>query len=131
MKTGIIGLPQVGKTSLFRILTKAHLSEHAFANPLSTPGELDLTAHVDFQALVRAIEAMGAVGYGPVEQADFLLNLGIERRAAKLRANANREAAADVNAALGRLLGTGHTEMGMLFKVAAFAHKSVGRPPAF
>jgi ribosome-binding ATPase len=26
MKTGIIGLPQVGKTSLFQILTKAHLS---------------------------------------------------------------------------------------------------------
>jgi ribosome-binding ATPase len=33
MKTGIVGLPQVGKTSLFRILTKAHLSEHALANP--------------------------------------------------------------------------------------------------
>ena len=33
MKSGIIGLPQVGKTSLFRILTKANLSEHAFANP--------------------------------------------------------------------------------------------------
>lgn len=33
MKSGIIGLPQVGKSSLFRILTKAHLSEHAFANP--------------------------------------------------------------------------------------------------
>jgi ribosome-binding ATPase len=33
MKTGIIGLPQVGKSSLFRILTKAHLSEHAFSNP--------------------------------------------------------------------------------------------------
>jgi ribosome-binding ATPase len=33
MKTGIIGLPQVGKTSLFRILTKAHLSEAAFSNP--------------------------------------------------------------------------------------------------
>src|SRR5579884_2613781 len=33
MKTGIIGLPQVGKTSLFRILTKAHLSEQAYANP--------------------------------------------------------------------------------------------------
>jgi ribosome-binding ATPase len=33
MKTGIIGLPQVGKTSLFRILTKAPLSEHAYANP--------------------------------------------------------------------------------------------------
>ena len=33
MKTGIIGLPQVGKTSLFRILTKAHLSAQARANP--------------------------------------------------------------------------------------------------
>jgi ribosome-binding ATPase len=33
MKTGIIGLPQVGKTSLFRILTKAHLSEQAYTNP--------------------------------------------------------------------------------------------------
>ena len=32
MKTGIIGLPQVGKTSLFRILTKANLSP-AHANP--------------------------------------------------------------------------------------------------
>ena len=29
MKTGIIGLPQAGKTSLFCILTKAHLSGHA------------------------------------------------------------------------------------------------------
>jgi ribosome-binding ATPase len=33
MKTGIIGLPQVGKTSLFRILTRAHLSAQAYANP--------------------------------------------------------------------------------------------------
>ena len=33
MKSGIIGLPQVGKTSLFRILTKANLSEQAFSNP--------------------------------------------------------------------------------------------------
>src|SRR5437868_1528527 len=32
MKTGIIGLPQVGKTSLFGILTKVHLSEQAYSN---------------------------------------------------------------------------------------------------
>jgi len=33
MKTGIIGLPQVGKTSLFSILTKVNLSEQAYSNP--------------------------------------------------------------------------------------------------
>jgi ribosome-binding ATPase len=33
MKTGIIGLPQVGKTSLFKILTKVDLSTRAHANP--------------------------------------------------------------------------------------------------
>ena len=33
MKTGIIGLPQVGKTSLFKILTKADISGRSFANP--------------------------------------------------------------------------------------------------
>ena len=33
MKTGIIGLPQVGKTSLFRILTKVNLSDQSYSNP--------------------------------------------------------------------------------------------------
>lgn len=33
MKTGIIGLPQAGKTSLFKILTKAKLDERAYSNP--------------------------------------------------------------------------------------------------
>jgi GTP-binding protein YchF len=33
MKTGIIGLPQVGKTSLFKILTKVKLEEKACSNP--------------------------------------------------------------------------------------------------
>jgi hypothetical protein len=33
MKTGIIGLPQVGKTSLFKILTKARVEERGHSNP--------------------------------------------------------------------------------------------------
>src|SRR2546421_5513146 len=33
MKTGIIGLPQVGKTSLFQILTKVDVSASASHNP--------------------------------------------------------------------------------------------------
>jgi GTP-binding protein YchF len=33
MKTGIIGLPQVGKTSLFKILTKAKIEDRGYSNP--------------------------------------------------------------------------------------------------
>ena len=33
MKTGIIGLPQVGKTSLFKILTKVDTSNRTYSNP--------------------------------------------------------------------------------------------------
>ena len=32
MKTGIIGLPQVGKTSLFKILTKAKIEDRGYSS---------------------------------------------------------------------------------------------------
>jgi SAM-dependent MidA family methyltransferase len=107
------------------------LGGHAYADPLTSPGEIDLTAHVDFQALTRAIEAMGAQGFGPLEQRELLRRLGIETRAATLKARAAPEAAAAVDAALLRLTGTGRTGMGVLFKAAAYAHPSLGVPPGF
>ena len=108
------------------------VGQHAFADPLTAPGGLDLTAHVDFQALGRAVEAMGAHAFGPIEQSQFLHRLGIETRAAALKAKASSHAAvADIDAALARLIGRGRTGMGTLFKVAAFAQSSVGVPPGF
>jgi len=84
---------------------------------------------VDFQSLARAVEAMGAVGFGPIEQSQFLRSLGIEQRAAALRGKARR--ATEIDHALARLIGHERTAMGELFKVAAFAHPSVGVPPGF
>ena len=66
------------------------VGQHAYADPLTAPGNIDLTAHVDFQALARAVEAMGANGFGPIEQSEFLRRLGIETRAATLKAKAAR-----------------------------------------
>ena len=103
------------------------VGQHAYANPLTAPGTIDLTAHVDFQALARAVEAMGANAFGPIEQAQFLRRLGIETRAAALKAKATSRAAADIDSGLARLIGRGRTGMGALFKVAAFAHP--WRPP--
>ena len=48
------------------------VGQHAYADPLTMPGRLDLTAHVDFQVLTRGIEAMGATGFAPIEQSLFL-----------------------------------------------------------
>ena len=108
------------------------VGQHAYADPLTAPGALDLTAHVDFAALARAIEAMGAKSYGAIEQGEFLRRLGIETRANTLKAKAgSRAAIADIDSALARLTGNGRTDMGALFKVAAFTHRAVGVPPGF
>jgi NADH dehydrogenase [ubiquinone] 1 alpha subcomplex assembly factor 7 len=105
------------------------VGQHAYADPLTFPGSLDLTAHVDFQSLARGVEAMGAKGFGPIEQSQFLRRLGIEQRAATLKASTAR--AGEIDQALARLIGQNRTAMGELFKVVAFAHPSVGVPPGF
>ena len=107
------------------------VGHHAYANPLSGPGTVDLTAHVDFQALLRAAEAMGAQGHGPIDQGQFLRRLGIETRASMLKSKASQAISADIDSALTRLIGHGHAGMGTLFKVAALTHPAVGVPPAF
>jgi SAM-dependent MidA family methyltransferase len=105
--------------------------DHLFADPLTMPGEADLTAHVDFEALRRALEAMGAVAFGPIEQALFLKRLGIDTRAETLRANLPPAKTHEIDAALARLTGFGRTGMGALFKAMAVAHPSLGTPPGF
>jgi SAM-dependent MidA family methyltransferase len=104
---------------------------HLFADPLTLPGAVDLTAHVDFEALVRGVECMGAVAHGPLEQAGFLRRLGIETRAQALKANLPRVKAHEIDAALARLTGTGRTGMGTLFKTIAFTHKTLSAPAGF
>jgi SAM-dependent MidA family methyltransferase len=104
---------------------------HAFVSPLQTPGEVDLTAHVDFEAFATAAESMGARMSGPVEQAQFLRNLGIEQRAIALRSLAARDKAVEIDAAIARLLADGPTEMGKLFKVIGLANPAVDKLPGF
>jgi SAM-dependent MidA family methyltransferase len=98
---------------------------HSFADPLRYPGQADVTAHVDFQALARAAEDLGARVHGPVTQGEFLTRLGIETRAAALMAKASPEASEDIVSALKRLVGGGHGGMGSLFKVLAVSEPSL------
>jgi NADH dehydrogenase [ubiquinone] 1 alpha subcomplex assembly factor 7 len=102
---------------------------HTFANPLKHPGEADLTAQVDFAAIMTWAQRHGVVTHGPVNQGEFLRRLGIEQRAVRLKANATPQQAADIDAALARLTGPG--QMGELFKVLAIADPKLGPLPGF
>ena len=104
---------------------------HRFVDPLAAPGEHDLTAHVDFQALAAAALAAGARVHGPRPQGTFLEALGIDERAERLKTRATAAQARDIDAALARLTASGADAMGDLFKAVAFADPKLGTPAGF
>lgn len=101
------------------------VAKHNFTSPLKSPGTADITAHVDFQALARAAEGIGAKVHGPVEQGVFLNRLGIDTRAQALIKHSNAQTAGEIAGALKRLVGSGHKGMGSLFKVLGVTHPAI------
>jgi SAM-dependent MidA family methyltransferase len=105
------------------------LKAHAFVDPLEEPGEADLTAHVDFQRLAQAASQGKARVHGPATLGDFLAGLGIEARAAALKARASPAQAAGIDRALARLTEKGPKGMGELFKVLAVTNPNLEAVP--
>jgi NADH dehydrogenase [ubiquinone] 1 alpha subcomplex assembly factor 7 len=103
---------------------------HKFADPLERPGEVDLTVHVDFEALASFGKKWNARIQGPVTQRLFLMRLGIEQRARSLKRGKNAEVSAQIDAAMNRLIGP-DPGMGELFKAMAFTHPSLPLLPGF
>lgn len=101
---------------------------HTHVSTLGRPGEVDLTAHVDFAALGEAARRVGAAVHGPVEQGDFLLRLGLAERAGRLGADKDEATRADIVSQVARLVSP--DEMGSLFKVIAVTPPGV-QPPGF
>ncbi len=106
------------------------LRHHTSADPFAEPGNCDLTAHVDFTAIAVAARAAAPVEiFGPETQGVWLGRLGIEPRAAALKAGATPRAAAGIDAALVRL--TAPAQMGSLFKVLALVAPGWPQPAGF
>ncbi|WEK45231.1 MAG: SAM-dependent methyltransferase [Candidatus Andeanibacterium colombiense] len=91
---------------------------HRMVDPFADPGEADLTAHVDFAALVPVAQTRGARWLGTVPQGVWLRALGIESRAEALSGFAPHQRET-VMAAKDRLIG--EDQMGLLFKVIGLA----------
>ena len=108
----------------------AGVARPSHVDPLTDPGECDLTAHVDFAAMARSARAAGAAVHGPIDQGDFLRALGVDVRARALGERAP-ERAGEIEAARRRLVGKGDNEMGALFKAMVVANRAVPAPPGF
>ena len=101
---------------------------HAFADPFVDPGEVDLTAHVDFTALANAAKRAGVRIMGPVGQGAWLQALGIDARAQAL-ARAAPGRADELAAQRDRLVKP--DAMGELFKVMAIHAPGWPHPEGF
>lgn len=101
------------------------IARHSFTDPLKNAGQVDVTAHVDFQALTHAAEDIGARVHGPVEQGTFLRRLGIETRALTLMSKASPQVGEDIASGLKRLTDSGRDGMGSLFKVLGVSHPAL------
>ncbi len=97
-------------------------------DPLTTAGEVDITAHVDFAAFAAAARAAGAVAHGPLPQGVFLQRLGFMTRAAMLARLDPAHAQAQL-AAAHRL--TAPEAMGRLFKALALCDSRLPIPAGF
>jgi NADH dehydrogenase [ubiquinone] 1 alpha subcomplex assembly factor 7 len=91
------------------------VQDHKTTNPLATPGHADMTAHVDFEALLRATTTAPCTATRITPQGVFLERLGITARA-KTLAKSLSGAALEAHITAHRRL-THPQEMGNLFKV--------------
>lgn len=96
------------------------LKSHKYHPVLETPGEADMTAHVDFETLARSFRQGGAKTFGPMGQGEFLERLGIGQRTQALMSRATDSQREDLISAHKRLVSP--EEMGNLFKVICATH---------
>ena len=102
---------------------------HEYVAVTDRPGESDITSHVDFEAIAKALSQGGARVHLAITQRAFLLAMGLERRAAILSSKADRKTQEVLARAVARL--TGETEMGNLFKVMVATSPDIPVPYPF
>ena len=90
---------------------------HKYSNILEDVGQSDITSHIDFDALLQAVQAQDVSHMPCVTQRHFLMSLGIDIRANAL-SKANPERGQAIHEDVERLIGK--EQMGELFKVMCF-----------
>ena len=105
------------------------MREHRFVALTETPGEADLTSHVDFEKLAHALTEAGAVVQPGMTQRDFLRAMGLEQRVAQLQGKADAATRATLSRQMARLAD--EAQMGNLFKVLCATSPGMSTPYPF
>jgi SAM-dependent MidA family methyltransferase len=126
---GLALIVDYGGSARVPVDTLQAVRRHGRVDPLTHLGAADLTIAVDFAPLVEAARAAGCAVFGPVPQATFLRELGIELRAAALARRQRGEAREAIMAGVHRLLDP--RTMGEAFKAMALAPPQAPAPAGF
>ena len=102
------------------------IKNHQYVDILESPGEIDLTAHVNFAALAKEAQKEKLIAHKLKTQGKFLLELGIEERA-KTLIKANPSFVEEIISAKDRLIN--EEKMGKLFKVLCVSSKDLSPYP--
>jgi NADH dehydrogenase [ubiquinone] 1 alpha subcomplex assembly factor 7 len=100
-----------------------------YVSAFESPGESDLTAHVDFEDLATQCRGEGLAIDGPITQSEFLIKMGLIERAQKLMASAPSDQIGLLEAGARRIADP--AGMGGLFKVICVRSKDVPLLPPF
>lgn len=111
------------------------IKDHKITNPFRDPGEVDLSADVDFQAIKESATTDPNVPidvFGPVQQGDWLHQLGIQYRADQLYNQAKTESERDIiKSGYHRLVEKDGSSMGHIYKFIALLPKGGPTPVGF
>lgn len=102
---------------------------HAVADVLSSPGDCDLTFHVDFDVIARGLADCGVPVWPLADQRDFLLRTGAAERTSSLLRRASEIQGRQLQNALIRL--TASDAMGTLFKAMGATYPATLKPAGF
>jgi NADH dehydrogenase [ubiquinone] 1 alpha subcomplex assembly factor 7 len=105
------------------------MRQHRAVAVTESPGHCDLTSHVDFETLAKAMQQGGAIPWPGLTLRTFLLAMGLEARTAALSAKADAPTREVLQRATTRLAD--EAEMGNLFKVLAATSPGLAAPYPF
>ncbi len=105
------------------------MKNHEYHDILKNIGNCDITAHVDFQELGKAVLSENVLLHKAVPQGAFLMRLGAGVRTTALCEAASGEQQQKLLSGLKRLADP--SEMGELFKVMAVTSKQIKNPDGF